>query len=97
MSNPTPQTPEVTPSVVVPDAIPVTIVEAPKAPGKVKTAFRHPIQTIKRHSVVSTALIASAVGAAAALLLTKDSDDVNGGDETTTSDDSDTPDNVISI
>lgn len=80
MSNTAPKTPEVIESVVVTD-VPTLLTETVKAPGKVKTALRHPIQTIKRHSVVSTALVASAAGAAVALLLTKSDSEESGGIE----------------
>ncbi len=86
MSNPTPKTPEVIESVVVTDATP-TVTEVPKTPGKVKTALRHPIQTIKRHNVVSTALIACAAGVASTLFFVKKDSDDEGSVSEDSSDD----------
>ena len=97
MSNPTPKDHTVVASTVVTDATPTPAPDAPKAPGKVKTALRHPFQTIKRHSVVSTALIAGAVGVAGTLLLSKDDKDEDGGEDTTAPDDMDLPDNIVTL
>lgn len=74
----TPTTPEVIEATVIIDADPNTVHITPKTPGKVKTALRHPIQTIKRHNVVSTALAGLAVGVASTLLYVRADKDEEG-------------------
>lgn len=73
MSNTIPENPQV----LVGEPVPVTIVEAPKKPGKFKTALRHPIQTTKRHRVAAAATAGVVLGSVATLLLCKSDDEID--------------------
>jgi hypothetical protein len=74
----TPTTPEVIEATVVIETDPSIVTVTPKTPGKVKTALRHPIQTIKRHNVVTTAVIAATAGVVSTLLLVGRNTDEEG-------------------
>lgn len=46
------------------------VLETTKQPGKLKTALRHPIHTVKRHKIAVATLAGVALGSVATYLLT---------------------------
>lgn len=94
MSNDTPQTPAVVEGVVVTDATPTTPM-VPKAPGKLVTALKHPVQTMKRHKSAVLVSFGVACGSVATFMLCKKDPEVEASDESNdSSDDSDSNEDI---
>lgn len=91
MSNPSEK---IIPGQTVTTDVPVsTPASEPKKAGKLKTAFRHPVETVKRHKVAMAASAGVALGAIAVTLLSKDAKDADVDVEDVTEDSDTTDDN----